>query len=78
MVGNAVPPRLAKFLALSIKKALVSVEARKAETITVLVAYYKDNNQLRQTVKNKLYYVRAGLRRGALQIPCLLYTSRGV
>lgn len=33
MVGNAVPPRLAKFLALSIKKALVSVEERKAETI---------------------------------------------
>ena len=69
MVGNAVPPRLAKFLALSIKKALVSVEERKAETINVLVAYYKDNNQLRQTLKNKLYYVRAGLRRGALQIP---------
>ena len=69
MVGNAVPPRLAKFLALSIKKALVSAEERKAETINVLVAYYKDNNQLRQTLKNKLYYVRAGLRRGALQIP---------
>lgn len=51
MVGNAVPPRLAKFLALSIKKALVSVEERKAETINVLVAYYKDNNQLRQTLK---------------------------
>ena len=48
---------------------MVSVEERKAETINVLVAYYKDNNQLRQTLKNKLYYVRAGLRRGALQIP---------
>lgn len=69
MVGNAVPPRLAKFLALSIKTALFSVETRRTESINVLVAYYKDDVQLRQTLKNKLYYVRAGCRRGALRIP---------
>ena len=69
MVGNAVPPRLAKFLALSIKEALDSVERRNAENIHVLVAYYKNDNQLQQILKNKLYYVRSGMRRGALQVP---------
>ena len=69
MVGNAVPPRLAKFLALSIKEALFSIQVRKSETSNVLVAYYKNDYQLQQTLRNRLYYVRAGLRRGALQIP---------
>lgn len=68
MVGNAVPPRLAKYLALEIKKALTFIEC-KEEKETVLVGYYKDDNQLRLTLQNKLYYVRAGFRRGALQIP---------
>ena len=35
----------------------------------VLVAYYKDEHQLRMTLRNKLYYVRTGFRRGALQMP---------
>lgn len=69
MVGNAVPPRLAKILALSIKEALAPVEIGNNKTANILVGYYKDENQLQQTLKNKLYYVRAGLRRGALQIP---------
>ena len=67
MVGNAVPPRLAKYLALSIKDALNSM-TEKHET-DILVAYYKDDNQLRTTLRNKLYYVRTGFRRGALQMP---------
>lgn len=67
MVGNAVPPRLAKYLAISIKEALSSHS--KKEEANVLVAYYKDNNQLYMTLKNKLYYVRTGFRRGALQMP---------
>ena len=44
-------------------------QVREAKPVNVLVAYYKDDNQLRLTLKNQLYYVRAGLRRGALQIP---------
>lgn len=67
MVGNAVPPRLAKYLAISIKEALES--CRKNQTIKVLVGYYKDEAQLKMTIVNKLYYVRAGLRRGAMQFP---------
>ena len=67
MVGNAVPPRLAKYLATSIREALES--CHNNQRIKVLVGYYKDNNQLKMTIANKLYYVRAGLRRGAMQIP---------
>lgn len=66
MVGNAVPPRLAKSLALSIKEALTSIDKEGGD---VLVAYYKNDHQLRMTLKNKLYYVRTGFRRGALQMP---------
>lgn len=69
MIGNAVPPRLGKFLALSIKETFSSIQSRKLETTNILVAYYKDDNQMQQILKNRLYYVRAGLRRGALQIP---------
>ena len=67
MVGNAVPPRLARCLALSIKDALDPMSGKKEADI--LVAYYKNEHQLRMTLKNKLYYVRTGLRRGALQMP---------
>lgn len=69
MVGNAVPPRMAKYLAWEIKKTLAFIESGKEEKETVLIAYYKDDNQLRLTLQNKLYYVRAGFRRGALQMP---------
>lgn len=67
MVGNAVPPRLAKYLALSIKETLETNVKNKS--IKILVGYYKDYNQLKMTLKNKLYYVRAGFRRGSMQIP---------
>lgn len=67
MVGNAVPPRLAKSLALCIKKALSAVDTEKQKN--VLIAYYKNEQQLHLTRQHKMYYVRAGLRRGALQIP---------
>ena len=67
MVGNAVPPRLAKHLAISIKEALEACS--NSQTIKVLVGYYKDEFQLKTTILNKLYYVRAGLRRGAMQFP---------
>lgn len=65
MVGNAVPPRLARCLALSIKEALdFSTNKKKVD---VLVAYYKNEHQLRMTLKNKLFYVRTGSRRGSLK-----------
>jgi len=66
MVGNAVPPRLGKAIAQSIKEA-IGKEPAKQES--VLVATYRDKRQLRLTLANRLYYVRAGLRAGAMQFP---------
>lgn len=66
MVGNAVPPRLGKAIALSIKEALGQV---KPQGESILVATYRDEQQLHLTLANKLYYVRAGLRTGAMQFP---------
>lgn len=67
MVGNAVPPRMAKCLAISIKEALES--CCNKQTTKVLVGYYKNEIHLKKIVVNKLYYVRAGLRRGGMQLP---------
>lgn len=69
MIGNAVPPLLAKRLALSIKEAVSSAHLDGADATNVLVGYYKDDHQLQLTLKNRLYYVRAGFRRGALHLP---------
>lgn len=65
MVGNAVPPRLARRIAESIQSALRN--SVKKSTQIVLVGYYKDERQLNLSIANKIYYVRAGFRRGALQ-----------
>lgn len=64
MVGNAVPPRLGRAIALSVKEAFSHYNH---ETCSVLVATYRDEKQLRMTLENKLYYVRAGIRTGAMQ-----------
>ncbi len=66
MVGNAVPPRLAYYLAKSILEAL---NFNRKVQHTALIAYYKDDNQLNMTIKNRLYYVRTGFRRGAFNMP---------
>jgi len=66
MVGNAVPPRLGKALAIAIQHTLAS-EVR--ENRRVLVGYYKDELQLTKTIQNQLYYVRTGFRPGSIQVP---------
>ncbi|MBD5266623.1 MAG: DNA cytosine methyltransferase [Bacteroides sp.] len=66
MVGNAVPPRLAKYLAIAIRKTLNSVESVIDEP--VLVGYYKNEKQYCLILSNKLYYVRTGPRRGSLNL----------
>lgn len=70
MVGNAVPPRLAKCLALSIKEQLPELkkEVSNRNNRTILIGYYRNEDQLRLTKKNKLYYVRTGFRPGAMQM----------
>lgn len=70
MVGNAVPPRLAKHLALSLHEQLGNIEQTVATNQKkVLIGYCRTELQWEQTVKNKLYYVRTGFRYGAMQIP---------
>ena len=75
MVGNAVPPRLAKHLAKAIQEQLAqTVENSKNTTKSntshsILVGYYRSEEQLRLTKDTKVYYVRTGFRPGAMQIP---------
>ena len=70
MVGNAVPPRLAKQLAIALKEQLshVTVSSKKEIPCSILVGYYRSDEQLRLTKENRVYYVRTGFRPGAMQI----------
>ena len=71
MVGNAVPPRLAKHIALSIKKQIpndTTITSNK-DLCPVLVGYYRNDEQIKLTRSQKLYYVRTGFRPGAIQVP---------
>ena len=73
MIGNAVPPRLAKTLAVSIQNALQNIqmqEAKKEENnildTCVLVGYYKSHDHYRLILQNMLYYVRSDGRKGSM------------
>lgn len=67
MVGNAVPPRLAKALACSIIAAFEAKDSQRGDA--VLVGFYKDEAHLAAILRNKLYYVRTGFRKGSMQYP---------
>lgn len=71
MIGNAVPPRIAKYLALAIKDQIPNVSNVPVEkkAICILNGYCRTLTQLENTIKNGVYYARAGFRRGALQLP---------
>ena len=71
MVGNAVPPRLAKHLAIALQEQLAHVTnpSEKGKTYSILVGYYRSDEQLRLTKEKQIYYVRTGFRPGAMQIP---------
>lgn len=64
MVGNAVPPRLGRAIAESIRECFASVSS---EPCSILVATYRNENQLRMSLENRLYYARADLRAGAMR-----------
>jgi len=69
MVGNAIPPRLAKVIGLSIIKVFSNMVSKKTLTCKkILVGYFKDDNVKKLIEGNHIYYVRADLRCGSITL----------
>ena len=67
MVGNAVPPRLAYHIALSIEKCFSALEPFAKERSLTLVGFVKSDEDF-TIIRNKgIYYIRGGNRPGAVQ-----------
>lgn len=74
MIGNAVPPRLGKYLAQSILNAFAgeykerqgTCEPYMEKDACTLVGYYKNDNHYDLILKNLLYYVRSDGRKGSI------------
>lgn len=58
MVGNAVPPRLAKCVAMNVRKAF---EEKIKDYSNVLVAFYHNERQLKKCEELSFFYFRASL-----------------
>lgn len=69
MVGNAVPPRMAKILATSIKEQFKLKDSNESQNDKerILIGYCRTDAQFELSKVNKLYYVRTGFRPGAFQ-----------
>lgn len=65
MVGNAVPPRLAEALAVSIRDCFSLLGTASCENI--LIGYIKSLDDLEIVRHSKVYYIRGGSRAGAMQ-----------
>ena len=68
MVGNAVPPKLGYGIAVALKEAMEK-DGLIHQCHSVLVGYYKNKEHLSAVLKNGLYYVRTGFRKGAMRLP---------
>ena len=67
MVGNAVPPRLAYYIALSIRQSFsISVSSSSNKDIA-LIGYVKSESDFNIVRKKNIYYIRGGSRPGAMQ-----------
>lgn len=67
MIGNAVPPRLAYHIAISLKNALSARVGNKRNT--VLVGYYKDHNHLEAIRRHGIYNIRCGVSSEIFKLP---------
>ncbi len=67
MVGNAVPPRLAYYIALSIRQYISTSLSPSSNTGIALIGYVKSESDFNIIKKEKIYYIRGGNRPGAMQ-----------
>ena len=67
MVGNAVPPRLAFYLAKSMRECFSICDSSEVMTELALVGYVKSDGDFNTIRNTKHYYIRGGNRPGAMQ-----------
>ena len=67
MVGNAVPPRLAYYIALSIRKCFSMSMSLSSNRDIALIGYVKSESDFNIIKKENIYYIRGGNRPGAMQ-----------
>ena len=67
MVGNAVPPRLAYYIALSIRRCLSRFMPSISNMDIALIGYVKSESDFNIIRKENIYYIRGGNRPGAMQ-----------